>query len=165
MKRILLGKITAAHGIRGQVKIHFYGEDPATLELGPLYSGPESEASIELTLGHMAGKALTGAIKGVKDRNDAETFKGTELWLDRDLLPEPDDGEYYIADLIGLRAVMRDGSPAGKIISFQNFGAGNLLEIQPEKGASYYLPFTADCVPSVDVGGGEITIDPPDGIV
>ena len=100
-------------------------------------------------------------MKGVADRNAAEALRGLKLYILRDSLPEPDDDEFYLADLIGLTVETADGELLGKVRAVQDFGAGDLLEIQPKAGASWWLPFTREAVPEVRLGEGKLIAAPP----
>lgn len=100
-------------------------------------------------------------LDGVADRNQAEALKGLRLYVPRERLPKPKRGEWYVADLIGLAAVDTGGTPLGRVKSVQNFGAGDVLEVEREDGTTEFLPFTKAVVPEVDVEGGRIVIDPP----
>ena len=81
-------------------------------------------------------------------------------------LPPPEEDEFYHADLIGLRAMTRDGDEIGTIVAIHDFGAGDVLELQPTgKPSTVMLPFTAMTVPVVDIAGGRIVIDPPQGLL
>ena len=150
-KRICLGKITAAHGLKGLVKIRPFGEDTALLN-DTLYTSDTGPDALSITLKNPMGKFWLAAIEGVDDKTKADELRGTELWLDRDKLPEPEDGEFYIEDLTGLKAEDKNGKAVGIVISVQNFGAGDLLEIQPPSGESFYIPFTKETVPDVKEG-------------
>jgi 16S rRNA processing protein RimM len=154
-KRIVIGVIATAHGVKGLVKILPYGEDPALLE---------EVVEFDITLKNPHGKYYLAEIEGVNSREDVEAIKGTELTISRDQLPEPDEGEYYIEDLVGMKAVnANSGKDAGTIIAVHNFGAGDLLEIKPKSGETYLLPFNDDHVP--DVGADSVTVIPmTDGV-
>ena len=101
-------------------------------------------------------------IKGVTDRNQAEALRGTELRVDRDKLPEPHEGEFYHADLIGLKADTTRGEPYGDVIAVHDFGAGDLLEIQlAGSSKTELIAFTAETVPAIEIANGRIVIVPP----
>ncbi len=141
-KRVCLGRIAAPHGIKGLVKILPYGEDPFLIELVSEY---------KITLKNPMGKYMLAAIEGVDDRNASEALTGTELYIDRDQLPEIDeDGTFYIEDLKGMKAVDEDGNEIGFIKSVDNYGAGDLLEVQPKSGESFYVPFDDEYVGDID---------------
>jgi 16S rRNA processing protein RimM len=100
-------------------------------------------------------------LSGVEDRNAAEALKGLRLYVGRDRLPRPKKGEWYAADLIGLRVERTDGSEMGRVKSVPNFGAGDLVEVEVEGGKTVFLSFTKRVVPEVDIEGGRIVVDPP----
>ncbi|MBL8592469.1 MAG: 16S rRNA processing protein RimM, partial [Devosia sp.] len=99
----------------------------------------------------------------INDRNAAEKLNGVELYVDRALLPDPDDDDdFYHADLIGLKARLADGSEIGEVMAVPNFGAGDLLEIRdPRSGDTYLYPFSKAVVPEVRIAEGYLMIDPP----
>ena len=157
-KRVCLGKIATAHGVRGLVKVLVYAEDPALLS-GVLYIGERSNDTLTLKMKNSMGKFWLAEVDGVKDRNDAELLRNTTLWVGRDALPEIDDeDDFYIEDLIGLAVETIDGKEAGKVLGLENFGAGDLLEIKPPVGDSVYIPFTKAEVPEILLDAGKIII-------
>lgn len=163
-KRIMVGEISTAHGVRGLVKVRVYGDDIAILEeCGPLFTSETGDKTHKLKLKHQAGGIWVAEVEGVMDRNVAETLRGTKLWLDRDSLPEIEDGFYY-DDLIGMKAVDTEGEEVGEVVGMDNFGAGDLLDIKPEGKPSFYLPFADIYVLEVDEESGVITVDLPEGI-
>lgn len=165
-KRVCLGKIATAHGVRGLVKIRCEADDPHLLdEHGPVYTSATGQDTLTLTmknsLGNTGGKYWLAEVAGIADRDAALALGGTELWIDRDQLPQlEDDDEFYIDDLVGLKVVNTTGKDVGKVIGVNNFGAGDLLEIQPESGESFFLIFTNENVPEVSLADGKITITP-----
>jgi 16S rRNA processing protein RimM len=100
-------------------------------------------------------------LSGVEDRNAAEALKGLRLYVGREQLPKPKKGEWYAADLIGLKVERTDGSAMGRVKSVPNYGAGDLIEVEMDGGTSFFLPFTKRVVPEVDVEGGRVVVDPP----
>lgn len=161
-RRVLLGVILNAHGIRGQVMIKSFTEYPEDVAAyGPL----EDEAgarSFEIEVESVTPKGVIARIEGVGDRTSAEKLKGTQLYVPRDALPSPDEDEYYHADLVGLQAVDRDGKPIGRIANVLNFGAGDILEIaKPHVRQTLLWPMRADVVLAVDLSGGTITLEAP----
>lgn len=153
MSRLLLGKIATAHGVRGLVKILVLGDDPTRLETcGPAWTAADGGKSLKLTMKNPLGKYYLAEVEGVSDRNAAELLRHTELWIDRDSLPDADDGEYYHADLIGMTVIEDNGAIAGTVIGVVNFGASDLLEIKPPAGSSFYLPFVDEYVLGIENG-------------
>jgi 16S rRNA processing protein RimM len=107
---------------------------------------------------------LVATFKGVTTRDEAERLNGIELYVSREQLPETYADEYYHADLIGLAAVSAADEPLGRVVAIHNFGAGDIIEIAPPKGATMLLPFTNAVVPTVDVEGGRVVIELPQEI-
>lgn len=164
-KRILIGEIATAHGIKGFVKVRCFADDPGLLESGPLFTGESGDATITLSLENSTNKGFTGRIKGVVDRNEAERLRGTKLYIDRDDLPDTDDGEYYYEDLKNMAVVDEAGTSIGTILSVENFGAGDLLDIQKTGSAeSFYLIFSEDTVINVDLEAHVMTVRLPEEI-
>jgi 16S rRNA processing protein RimM len=165
-KRVCLGRIASPHGVKGLVKILAYGEDPYLIEdLGPCYTSEDGEDTLAISLKNSMGKYILAEVEGCDDRNRAEDIKGTELYVDKDRLPEiEEDGAFYFEDLIGLRAINAKGKDAGKVIAVHNFGAGDLLEVRPPSGDDYLLPFTDENVPEVNLEDGFVTVVPLEGL-
>ncbi|MBN8961799.1 MAG: 16S rRNA processing protein RimM [Rhizobiales bacterium] len=160
-KLVCIARIGAAHGVRGAVKLWTFTEDPlAVLDYGPL-STKDGTRQFEVSNAREAGDHLVATLQGVTTRNDAEKLNGIELHVQREKLPPAEDGEYYHVDLIDLAAVAPDGAPIGRVVAIHNFGAGDVIEIAPPKGATLLLPFTDAVVPTVDVAGGRVVIDLP----
>lgn len=151
--------------MRGLVRVKPFTEDPeAVTAYGPV----EDEAGarrFELTItGQIKGMVLA-RIDGIADRDAAESLKGVRLYVARAMLPAPDAESFYQTDLIGLRAETADGAPVGRVKAVQNYGAGDLLEIAPDRGASFFLPFTGAAVPVVDLEGGRVVVAPAPGLL
>jgi 16S rRNA processing protein RimM len=161
---VMLGEIGAAQGVKGEVRIRSYTEEPGGITAyGPLQD--ETGRKIEIESLRATPKALIARIKGVTTREAAEALAHTKLYVPRAMLPERGEEEWYHADLVGLAAVGRDGAPLGKVVAIQNFGAGDLLEVKPiGGGATVLVPFTRDTVPEIDVEGGRLTLVPPEGL-
>ena len=160
---IELGAITKPHGIKGDVFIKPFGDDPLALNhYGPL-TDPSGKQSFTITSLKLNPKGmLVAKIKEIPDRTQAEALKGTVLCVERDKLPAPDDDEFYHTDLIGLEARLQTGKPVGKIIRVDNFGAGDLLEIMPQNSqTSLYVSFTKDNVPELHIDAGYVVISLP----
>lgn len=164
-RRICLGKIATAHGVRGLVKLHVYGDDPHSFEkYGALYTAETGSDTLTLRLKGRAGGQWLAQVDGVDDRNAAETLRGKQLWLDRDKLPPPADNEFYHVDLIGLAVHDESGARIGSVIGVENFGAGDLLDIRPDIGESFYLSFTKDNIRSIDLAAKKIIASMLDSI-
>ncbi|MFN3744143.1 MAG: ribosome maturation factor RimM [Hyphomicrobiaceae bacterium] len=161
--RILLGRIVAAHGVRGEVLVRSYADEPQSIgAYGPLIA-PSAGRPIELTVVRVTAKGVIARVAGVNDRNGAEALAGTDLYVDRAKLPAAGEREYYHADLIGLTAVTPEGSEIGRVVGVHNFGAGDLIEVALTASRRTELfPFSDRFVPEVDVAGGRIIIVLPE---
>ena len=157
--RVLLGRIVGAHGIRGEVLIHTFTTSPeAIAAYGPL-SDAAGTCTFKLTSARETGKGTVARIAGIADRNAAEALKGTELYIARNQLPVAAEGEFYHADLIGLAAILANGTPIGRILAVQNFGAGDLIEIRlAGSDRTELVPFTEDFVPKIDIAAGHVVV-------
>ena len=161
-QRILLGRIVAAHGIRGDVVIDSYAGDPGDIgAYGPLFS-EDGAKHFEVRVVRVTPKGVVARVAGVSDRNGAEALKGTALYAPRARLPEAAAGEYYYADLAGLRADDEAGNRVGAVVAVQNYGAGDLLEVRLDgQSATELIPFTDAFVPVVDVPAGRVVVVMP----
>jgi 16S rRNA processing protein RimM len=158
---ICIARIGAAHGVRGAVKLWTFTEDPLAVKAyGPLLT-KDGARSFEIASAREAKGHLVATLKGVGSREDAERLNGIELYIARDKLPATDENEYYHADLIGLVAVTSADEPLGRVIAIHNFGAGDIIEIEPPHGATMLLPFTNAVVPTVDLKSGRVVIELP----
>jgi len=165
VERICVARIGAAHGIKGEVKLWSFTADPAAVaDYGPLES-LDGTLRFEIEALRPAKDHLVVRLSGVRDRDAAGRLTNVDLYVPRDRLPAPADEEFYHADLIGLRAEDRDGTALATIVGIHDFGAGDLLELRPPGAANTVLmPFNDTTVPVVDIAGGRIVIDPPQGL-
>lgn len=163
--RVCLGVITAAHGIKGEVRIKSFTAEPAGVAAyGPLEDEPGTRRfSLELT-GVVKG-VLLARIAGIEDRDAAERLRGTRLYLPRAALPAPGEEEYYHADLLGLAVELADGSPLGRVRAVHDYGAGDSIEVAQADGKVVMVPFTRAAVPVVDIAGGRLVVAPPAGLL
>ena len=161
--RVCLGVVTGAQGIRGEVRVRVFAADPGGLAAyGPL----EDEAgSRRFGIERMrpAKEAMVVKFAGIADRTRAEALKGTRLYVARAALPEPDEEEWYHADLIGLAVETAGGARFGTVSGIHDFGAGDLIEVARDDGAaSELVAFTRENVPVVDVVGGRLVVVLPE---
>jgi 16S rRNA processing protein RimM len=163
--QICVARIGAPHGVRGQVRLWTFTEDPfAVCDYGPLAT-KDGKRSFEVDDVREAKGHLVATLKGVASREDAERLNGVELYVPRDALPDTEEGEYYHADLIGLAAVNAAGETIGRVVAMHDFGAGDIIEIAPPEGATLLLPFTDAVVPTVDIKAGHVVIELPGEII
>lgn len=160
---ILLGQIGAAHGIKGAVRIATHTQDPLAIgDYGPLATDRPG-LTITISKLRLHKNVVVAHIKGIDDRNAAETLNGVNLYIERDRLPAPDDeDDFYHADLIGLEARIASGVVIGSVVAILNYGAGDLIEIRdPNSGDTFLFPFTKAVVPSVHLSEGYLVIEVP----
>jgi 16S rRNA processing protein RimM len=158
---ICVARIGAAHGVRGAVKLWTFTEDPLAVQrYGPLTT-KDGARQFEVLTAREASGHLVATLKGIATREEAERLNGVELYVAREKLPATSEDEYYYADLIGLAAVTTANEPLGRVIAIHNFGAGDIIEIAPEKGGTMLLPFSNAVVPTVDLKGGRVVIELP----
>ena len=156
--------ITGAHGVSGRVKIKPYTEEPENiLAYGELTDDSGTLYPLDIT--GMAKGQLLCSIDGVTDRNAAEKLRGTKLGVPSDRLPEPEEGSFYIEDLVGLRVCTSEGEDVGKVKAVHNFGAGDMVEIQPPSGKTELFAFTDANFPEVDIAAGTLTFCAPERII
>lgn len=161
-RRVQLGDIGSAHGIRGEVVVRSFTADPFDIAAYGVLEDAKGRPVPKLTVVRDSGRGLVCRLDGVKDRTAAESFRGTQLWVARERLPPPEPGAYYHVDLIGLAAVSPTGDPVGRIVDVANFGAGDLIEVRLDGGMrTEYVPFTDAYVPTVDIAAGTATVVMP----
>jgi 16S rRNA processing protein RimM len=164
-KRVCVGVVTAAHGVRGAVRLKSFTAEPGDVaRYGPLQD-ETGERQFSLRILGSAKGVLIAAISGIEDRDRAETLRGVRLYLPRSALPPTDEEEYYHADLIGLEAALNNGTPIGTVRAVHDFGAGDTLEIERASGPPLMVPFTRAVVPLVDLDAGRLVLDPPPGLL
>lgn len=128
-KKILIGKIVAPQGIRGEVRVQTYTARPDDFRKLNIISDRFASSDFKFVrLLNPTSSVIIARVHGIDDRNAAETLRNTELFISRDALPATHSGEYYQADLIGFD-VMRGGKKIGVVDCFQNFGAGDIIEL------------------------------------
>lgn len=127
-KQILVGKIVALQGIRGEVRVQTYTENPTDMKQLTIHSPRLSDGAFHFVRAIPSSSVIIARIDGVNNRNAADLLRGVELFINRDDLPRLPDGEYYHTDLIGMR-VVRDGVQIGVVDNVQNYGGGDILEL------------------------------------
>ena len=168
-KLLLMGAILGAHGIKGEVKVKSFAAKPSDIGGYGALSDAKEKRRFDLSIVGTSDATrgiLIARIAGIADRNAAEALKGTELYVARESLPKlTDTDEFYFADLVGLQAVDESGKVFGRVVSVDNYGAGDLLLVSPDGGAdaddSFVVPFTKAFVPVVDVAAGKLVLNLP----
>jgi len=157
-KLVCVAAIAGAFGVRGEVRVRPFTDDPmACLSYGPLL---DETCKIILTpiSFRPVKNALAVTVKEVKTREEAEALKSTKLYVPRAAFPATQADDFYVSDLVGLAVKTTDGKTAGKVIAVHDFGGGDMLEIKPKQGPSFYHPFTKIAVPKVDIAKGRVII-------
>lgn len=150
---ILLGEIGRPHGVRGLVRVRSFTAEPMDLAAyGPLFSEDGTRRFALTLLAEDLAK-----LEGVEDRDAAAKLTGTKLYVPRDALPQPEEEEFYLADLEGLEARAEDGAVLGRVRAVEDHGAGAFLVLDDGR----LIPFTKAAVPVVDVANGRLTVIPP----
>jgi 16S rRNA processing protein RimM len=164
-RRVCVGLVTAAHGIRGAVRVKSFTAIPEDIaRYGPV-EDESGRRSFTIEIIGTAKGVLIARLPGVEDRDRAEALRGLRFYLPRAALPAPQAEEYYHADLIGLGAVLPDGTPVGRVRAIHDFGAGDVIEIERQAAPPALIPFTRAAVPIVDLAAGKLVIDPPPGLL
>jgi 16S rRNA processing protein RimM len=154
-KRIPLAAVAGAHGIKGELRLKLFSDSiDNLLRQERLYIGGAERRLLSV---RDAGKTAVAKLEGIADRSAAEALRGSLVEVDRSALPPLEEDEYYHSDLIGLPAFDAEGNKVGTIAAIENFGAGELLEVQLEGGRASLIPFKAGIA---DLEQGRIVLDP-----
>jgi 16S rRNA processing protein RimM len=161
---ILLAAVIGAQGLKGEVRVKAFTEDPASLAAyGGLHTKDGRRFTATAARTTKPGEAVL-SLAEVKTREAAEALKGTELYVPRAALPAPGDEEFYHADLVGLRAEDESGRVLGTVHAIHNFGAGDVIEIARPDGDTVLLPFTRETVPQIEIDKGRIVVAVPEEV-
>ena len=154
MTRIALAAVAGAHGIRGELRLKLFGSIEGLAGQRSVFVGGVEH---RLEAVKPAGKGAIARLAGIADRSAAEGLRGQLVEVDRAALPPLGEGEYYHADLIGLPCLDRDGKPVGTVAAVENFGAGDLLDVELPGGKRSLVPFRPGIA---DLEDGRIVLDP-----
>ncbi|WP_396595106.1 ribosome maturation factor RimM [Brevundimonas sp. R86498] len=162
---ILVGHVAGGFGVKGEVKITAYTADPLALTAyGPLLRADGSHG-LTLTQTRATKDGIVGRAKEIATKEEADGLRNLKLYVPREAFPQPDEDEFYLADLIGVEARDPDGVVLGTVKAVQNFGADDMLEIAPTAGGpTWFLPFTRACVPDLHLSDGWLLAVRPDEI-
>jgi len=153
-KRIALAAVAGAHGVKGEVRLKLFGAGVDSLSArSELWVGGETRRLLSV---RDSGKAAVARFEGVADRGAAEALRGKLVEIDRAALPPLEEGEYYHVDLIGLPCVDAEGKALGSVVAVENYGAGDLLEVEADSGKRYLIPFRDGIADLVD---GRVLLD------
>jgi len=158
---IQLAVIGAAHGIRGEVRVKTFTDDPLAIsDYGALYDAQGK--AYEVLEARSAKTVVVVRFKGINDRNAAEALNGVELFIERSQLHDDDldEDEFFQTDLIGLEALDAEGTSYGVISALFDFGGGDLIELSLKGKRPMLIPFTEAAVPEIDFEKGTILVEP-----
>ena len=159
---VLLAAVIGAQGLKGEVKAKLFTATPDALSrYGVLHTKSGRKLKITAFRPSKEGEAVI-AFEDVRDRDQAEALKGTELFVERAALPQTDEDEFYHADLIGLEVRDSEGRILGKVSALHNFGASDVLEFVRADGDSVHLAFTRETVPMINVTEGFMVVAVPE---
>jgi 16S rRNA processing protein RimM len=154
-RRVALAAVAGAHGVKGEVRLKLFSDSAANLARHEnVYVGGALRRLLFIRDG---GKTAVARFDGIADRSTAEALRGSLVEVDRSVLPPLEEGEYYHADLVGLPCVDREGNAVGEVIAVENFGAGDLLEVELPNGKRSLIPFRDGIA---DLEEGRIVLDP-----
>ena len=163
--RISVAAVMGSHGVRGNVKIKPFTETPESLgRFDKVYLEDGQQVSLKI-LSVGSKDVVLARLGKVESRDASDALRGQHLYVDRAALPDLADDEIYHADLLGLDAVLADGSALGRIAAIHDFGAGNVVEILPPQGASIMLPFGGAALVAIEPDKGQVVLAPPDGLL
>jgi 16S rRNA processing protein RimM len=164
---VVVGRIGRPHGVRGEVTVEVRTDDP-DLRFAPgavLLTEPAERGPLTVVGHRWNGEVLLLAVEGIDSREEAEEIRNTELLVAVADLPALEDPDaFYDHQLVGLAARLTDGSELGEIVAVRHEG-GDLLVVHRSDGGEVLIPFVAAIVPTVDVAGGLVVVDPPEGLL
>ena len=140
---VTLAVIIGAHGVTGEIRLKVFAED-----LKPYKSF--NNGTLTLKSVRPGSNGAIARIAEINDRNSAEALRGTELTVPRSALPPLEEGEYYHADLLDLPAVSTTGEALGRVVAIDDFGAGDVIEIERPDGKRFMVPMRPEAVPEWD---------------
>jgi 16S rRNA processing protein RimM len=153
-RRVALAAVAGAHGVKGELRLKLFSDSVESLaHHDKLYVGAMERRLLSIR----EGKTPIARFEGIGDRSAAEALRGSLVEVDRSLLPPLEEGEYYHADLIGLPAQDSEGTAVGIVVAVENYGAGDLLEIEDSIGKRSLIPFRDGIA---DLEDGKIVLDP-----
>jgi len=157
---IFVAAITGAFGAKGEIKIKSFTDEPAACLAYAPFVDEQGQVILKINKWREVKGGFAVRSPGIQYRDQAEALRGTQLFCLREQMPEPDEGEFYNSDLVGLAVFGPDAQPMGRVKAVLNFGASDLLEIcdTPEVKGSWVLPFTLAHVPVVSLADQRVEI-------
>jgi len=167
---VLVGRVVGAHGIRGSLKVHSYAESLSVYEVGEgiLVAHPDGSVrtmTVQWVQPH--GRGLLMTLEAVTDRSQAESLTGSELFVDKARLPALEEDIYYWFDLVGLSVFNTTGILLGRIEEVIPTPGNDIYVVRGKQNGQpreLLIPATGDVVLKVDLEGGNMIVDPPEGL-
>ena len=165
-RMIAVGRVAGAFGVRGEVRITAFTEEPLALARFRELKRQDGSPGLTVLSARDAKGGIVCRCQGVETKEQADALRGLRLFIPREALPAPEDDEFYLADLIGLSGINAEGETLGAIKAVQDVGAGDILEITTAAGGpTWYLAFTRETVPTVDIAAGRVVVVIPTEVV
>jgi 16S rRNA processing protein RimM len=162
---VLVGRVAGAFGVRGEVRVRTFTADPLALLTYRALLRADGSTALTLLSGRTVKDGLIARAPEITTKEEADAIKGLELFAPRSALPATEEDEFYLTDLIGLEARSPGGQPLGRVKAVHDFGASDVLEVEPAGGGQTWLvAFTQANAPEVDIEGGYITVVRPDEV-
>jgi len=168
-KPVVLGRVIGAHGVRGQVRVSYFGDGPhRLLSASELWlARSEHDPGAQRFEVSASGNARPGEVRltlsGVSDRDAAQALRGELVMADPSVLDELPEGEFYWHDLVGCQVEDMQGTRIGTVVEIWETGAHDLLVVESDSGARHLLPTARELMPEIDVAANRIVVDPPPG--
>ena len=164
-EKIAVARVSRAHGIRGALEVAVYSGDPSGIKAaGRVFLGGDSTPRTVRRIRHRKGRFFILELEGIHDRTQAEAFKGLEVKLEREALPELGPDEYYWFELIGLSVLTTGGEELGRLAAIIETGASDVYVVRGRHG-EILLPARGEVIREVDLERGRILVDPPPGLI
>lgn len=161
---VCVGRVLGVHGLKGLLKVQSFTKPPEAL-FDYTCCDERGEAPVTFDPSALSRRGTyqgypfyLARVKGCEDRTQAEALKGLKFYVSRETLPSLPQDDFYHHDLKGLRVIDEAGDDVGKVLGVHNFGAGDMLEIVPRKGPSFFVRFVRDHVMDVDMALGTVTL-------
>jgi 16S rRNA processing protein RimM len=157
---VAIGVVVAPHGVRGTLRVRAFGSGKHLRKnFEPVIGG----ARYRVSSVRQTPKGFLVDVEGIGSRADADSLRGEELLLDREALDATAEGEFYVADLVGLTAVDDAGEVLGTVDDTFETAAHEVLVVRENDGQDLYVPFTLEHVPEIELTARRLTIRPPEG--
>lgn len=159
-----VGRVAGAFGVRGEVRITAYTEEPKALVGFRELLREDGAIGLTVISGRPHKDGIVAKVREIETKEQADAMRGLSLYVKRASLPEPEEDEFYLTDLFGMTAVSPEGEALGVVKTVRDFGAGDVLEVQPKGGPSWWVAFTRENVPEVRLAERTLVVVRPDEV-